>query len=1270
MNGPIGRPLTLGTVVGTSINSTQFTDISALYFDTDAGFDITELTTGEMKISMNSTFKYWDLSDAIPVNATNASTTGLIAHGLDTMNFVAGNNIDIELYTTGSGNDTINYFKISAEPDYSSTNLIAGSGLNVTGGDASINNNLFVNGDVSMNSKLFVNGDVSMNSRLFVNGDVSLNSKLFVAKDVSLNAHLYVKDDTNLDSKLIVTNDVSLNSKLFVAQDVSMNAQLYVKDDTILDSKLIVTNDASLNSKLYVADDVSLNAQLYVKDDTNLDSKLIVTNDASLNSKLYVADDVSLNAQLYVKDDVNLDSKLIVTNDVSLNSKLFVNSDVSLNSKLYVNGQTIFNNRVDICGNLYAQYPPGSIPKSAIISGTSGSDTYVNNRSQSFYDVITQQPNTFTKDTSTYANGYSNTTKIITVYWNYDDILAKISNSSELAYLNFDTSYKHILPNIDKIYIDVSYGNTTNGWARYNTINVSSNYNTSGYKSVTFTKNETAPSGIASVTNVLSNVVNFDVRIYGENSAANYPTVDNRAIIYQQIAFRGANPPGQPVFISSNINSYQQATLTYKFSEPEIGDASSSGVLNQSQTKYTQSDTLCSTSYSLDGTILTDIETDDHVTGGSNFTVVLTTLRAGTKYNFLTRINNDIITQYSITDNSWSSVPSIDVPFDSHGPTQYTTLPSSDVYTSTGPSTLTYANTNYITTSSLSNSNVIYVNIGNSGTLTPTVTTSQSFEITDPSAVNTNTYGYGKWVDNLTNLVQVKVSVDNSINQVLSYSGFTPSNGTKTGTATISTSTTGVNYFSSPTQTDIYTDSQRKGFRLYGTTVMSTIANANIRTAIGQPRSTPYAVKLDVLRDTTNVGGTATVSVTSNVYVDDLSLNPTVTSTNTPIVTSVVWTMGIPSVKKYKIDCARTYNNINSTAGFIRGDRKLSSVTGVTSSSNSTNSTGFTTGTISILQSAIQNTGTYVYDASGFSTSTSSTLQSLHYTTAHTSSTTLTISETVYSLKTGNTGVSNDTTLTANHHFDKNSYNNYGTSLSTKLSLTDIYEITRSTSYINNDIGSLAVTAYTDHTTIVQNWTLLYYGGKYQSPTLVSYPNVTSYEWNSLSGNYTYNAGAVGLDLSGSAVSTGQRYKWIAFKLNKISATQYSFNSTLYTVKTNSESVKFLSIKNMLSDTGLFNSTTVSALFDNTNTNAIGFCRSTKIGTSIKVIGNFKQIFDPLSGNWTQFGTAATGYTNSVSGPYGSQVTNTDGDYGIYIDPTALNDDLFLFIGLNNLSSV
>ena len=1077
INGSIGLPITFGTIIGTDISSGKFTDISAVYFDTDAGFDVTEITNGEIKVSMNSTFKYWDLSGQVPVDASNVSSTGLVARGLDTMNFVAGDNIQFNLYTTGSGNDTINYFKIDASvPDYSATTLIAGNGLTVTSGD------------------------------------------------------------------------------------------------------------------------------------------------------------------------------------------------VSFNSKLYVNGDTSFNRRVDICGNFYAQYPPNSIPRTAIRTEIGGSDMIVNNRNQSFYDIITQQPQLFTKNAS-YTDGYSNTTKDINLYWIYDDILAKISNSSEIAFLNFDTSYKKTLPNIDKIYIDVSSGSITNGWARYRTINITDNYNTSAYKSITITRKQTAPSGNSSVTTLLATtpLVNFDVRIYGENSGANYPTVDTRSLIYREIAFKEAKAPGQPLFVSKVINSLNQLTLTYNFNYPEIGDAASPGLLSESQTKYTQSDTLSSTAYPLVQTIATDIETDDNVAGGSNFTVVLTGLRAGTKYNFLTRVQNDLSVLYSISDNSWNNVPSAQVPYDSNGPTQYTTLPSSGAYTTTGPATLTYTTTNYITTSTLLNSNVIYVNIGNSGTINPTDTTAQSFQITNPSALNTDTFGYGKWIDNSTNLVQVKAYVDNSQKQVVSYNGFTPSDSTKTGTATISTSSTGVNYFSSPTQTDIYAgNSQQQGFRLYGTTQLLQIATVNIQNAIGQARSTPYQFKLEVTRDTAKVGGSATVSATSSIYVDDLSLDPTFISTNTPTVLSVVWTMGIPSVKKYKIDCTRTYNNINSTAGFIRGDRKLSYFNGITSSANNANTTGFTTGTILIAQNAIQSNGTYIYDAAAFSSGTSSALQSLHYTSAILNpSTTLTVSETAYSLKTGDTGLANNTTVTVSHHFDMNSYNNYGNSISTKLTLTDIYEITDATiSNMNNDIGGLGVIAYTDHTVITKDWTLLYYSGKFQTNNTVTYPNVTSYTWNGLSGSYTYNAGANGLDLTGSQVSSGTRYKWIVFKLNKLSNTQYSFNGTTYNVLSNNESVKYLSVKAMLSDTGLFNSAAVSALFNDTSSDAIGFCQATKVGTSINVIGNFKQTFDPLSGTWSIHGTATTGYTNSVSSSYGSKITNTNGDFGIYINPTAINNDLYLFIGL------
>ena len=322
------------------------------------------------------------------------------------------------------------------------------------------------------------------------------------------------------------------------------------------------------------------------------------------------------------------------------------------------------------------------------------------------------------------------------------------------------------------------------------------------------------------------------------------------------------------------------------------------------------------------------------------------------------------------------------------------------------------------------------------------------------------------------------------------------------------------------------------------------LSNNDIETAIGLPSNIPYSIKIELIRNAVNIGGTPTVSSISDIYVDELPNNPTISQqTETAVVTSIIWMMGIPSVKKYKIECTRTYSNINSQYRFIRGDRKLASINSVSNTSNSISSTTFTNDTIVIDRNNIEETGIYTYDVTQFESATNNVLKSLHYTTSRNSTdSNVILNETIYSLKSN--GITNNISVFVNHHFDKNSYNNIGNNLSPKLTLTDIYELDGSTiSKINSDLGGLIINAYTSHTTIPQNWTLVYYNGLFQTS---GYPNVNSYIWDSVPGDYTYNAGLNGLSLSGTEETTGIRYKWIAFRLNKISASQYTFNGNNY----------------------------------------------------------------------------------------------------------------------------
>ena len=65
--------------------SNAVSNVSTIRFDSDSGFDVTDLGSGAVKVAMNSTFKNWEV-DGQPT---------LVASGLDTIEFIAGNNISI-----------------------------------------------------------------------------------------------------------------------------------------------------------------------------------------------------------------------------------------------------------------------------------------------------------------------------------------------------------------------------------------------------------------------------------------------------------------------------------------------------------------------------------------------------------------------------------------------------------------------------------------------------------------------------------------------------------------------------------------------------------------------------------------------------------------------------------------------------------------------------------------------------------------------------------------------------------------------------------------------------------------------------------------------------------------------------------------------------------------------------------------------------------------------------------------------------------------------
>ena len=97
----IPNPITISNIDTSNVITNSVANVSTIRFDTDSGFDVVDLGSGAVKISMNSTFKTWKVS----------GQQDLVASGLDTIEFVAGNGVTI---TTVPGATPYKQISISA----------------------------------------------------------------------------------------------------------------------------------------------------------------------------------------------------------------------------------------------------------------------------------------------------------------------------------------------------------------------------------------------------------------------------------------------------------------------------------------------------------------------------------------------------------------------------------------------------------------------------------------------------------------------------------------------------------------------------------------------------------------------------------------------------------------------------------------------------------------------------------------------------------------------------------------------------------------------------------------------------------------------------------------------------------------------------------------------------------------------------------------------------------------------------------------------------
>ena len=707
------------------------------------------------------------------------------------------------------------------------------------------------------------------------------------------------------------------------------------------------------------------------------------------------------------------------------------------------------------------------------------------------------------------------------------------------------------------------------------------------------------------------------------------------------------NIPSIPLFIESDVSYVFNAnniSLTYLNNLSDAIDPYSSAYLSNYIVDYSLNDTLASTSLASTSLATISGNFSSIIDTSSNFNIILTNLMSGTSYNHRIKVRNNFLSVFS----DYSSVSN----------SKYTLLPSDNAIGTYINMSIDSQCYKYVSTSNLNNSNILYFNIANaSHSFKFSNSSNQEFQITHPYFVDQQLekyrYGYGKFIDNCFNLVTINLRINNVEKHVINYGGFNPNsnlnsynyNKTDSSNVFILNNTNNINI------EDIYTDTSNRGFRLKGYILLQDeIANTNIVNYFGVPSANPYIMDFNYIRNA-SVGNSYSIYNTYNIYIDELTNNPTISNSSSALlIQEVVYNMSVASVKYFKLALTRTYSNINSVYKYIVGNRIIADF-----SYTNTNSilTSFDSATIELAQTDICANGLYNFDL----------CYNIAYYQQIKNNYSFNLLEKAYNLN----GITTmNISLISKPFCDYNSFNKFNNIIiSSKLNLTalHIYEISN-IELMGSDLNNIILKPYNNHSTKILPCTLLYLDSSFNN-IFGSYPNSSDFSYNN-NLNVSYNTyGSISYDLCGHLLTNNQGYKWIVFRIFKTSdlSNSYLFNTIRYNIITTTDgnNIKYLPLKTMLKNSGLFLDSIIDSIFSITNTNAVMFGHATTINSNKRYF-NIKQNFNGLGGLWTENSNSNNiSYNSSANSKvFGSNVYGE----GIYCPINNLNDDLTIYIGL------
>lgn len=922
-----------------------------------------------------------------------------------------------------------------------------------------------------------------------------------------------------------------------------------------------------------------------------------------------------------------------------------------------------------------------------------GEAAVTNNSNQTLLEVLSEQPQKFNKINSNVTSG------TITMEWNYDDILVKYDDNTNRLLTKGTNTKDKMIPYMDMIHVDISgtiHGLTSNinnnKWISYNIgdynssgnriISVNDSYDTSSYKILNI--NKTQSSNITGSSSLVERILSepavpISVRIYGINDSRDTDVLkDNRSIYFNFDGFLSASPPKIPTIINENITS-SSINLMYRTEETEESNPLSTAKIVKAITRFNEEERLISnhTLLNLSPFIVnsnvktkeTDFLLSDNKVNNSDLEIELNDIRHGTRYKYNVGLVNNLVSTESTRSIDFISNRFTDIPQSLFQNSLFFNINNSDKTS--------------IVSKSLVREDRIYINLGNTNNseivLSPEISNSISFTKNNAGIELSSNFRFGKNLDgtNGRDIVDINVYVDSVHKQNVKFNGYnattSASNFNNLNNKRILPN---IFYFISDTtsQDDMFNNTtisnyrDKMGFRLKGNVVMSEMKISDIRSSVSSNgRDSPFKIKYEYIRKGKLYQNNTDV-VTSNsfdLFIDNLNIDPSLPinlrKLPTINVENIIYCMGIPTVHKFSVifdttqqNSSRTYKNINSSFGFMRGDLKIGDIQII---GDTTHLHSSKTG---VKQITLRNNGLikkvsnqeYNLSDTNFSSDITSYFKNFQYTQNNYSTiNNIKIKEKIYSLRTSDNGITQtDVNLDTKHYCDYISFNNFTTSYPSVKITDTIVEIDNIDKFSSN-IGSITLSIYY-HTNLVKDSTLLFINGQFQTNNRQNYPITSNYLFHNkslLNSGYTSSMATKAYSLDGTSVSQSKKYKWIGFKLT-------SSNITL----DSTTNISYVNINNILRK--YFNGTTFDKLKINDD-NVIGF---------IKVennIGNLSGNYNTLS-PWDGI-SSSTSLTDLFNNPNkGTIYRQTGTSWGPVVNPSNTSNGIFIFIGLNNSESL